>query len=287
MSISQNNSTVRRIHIPRDDTNRKIKFCSNEISTCKYNAFTFLPRFLYEQFRRYNNIFFLTIAVLQQIPDVSPTGRYTTAVPFVLILAVSALKEIFEDIKRRRADYKVNSFSTTLLENNSWTPREWREIRVGDVVRVDNDQLFPADMMLLASSEPQSMCYIETSNLDGETNLKIKQALPVTSSMTTLEKISDFKAIIECELPNRHVNEFTGNLIYQDNRIPFGIDQLLLRGARLKNTPWIFGAVVYTGHDAKLLMNSKTAPLKSATVDVKTKQSHYLPVFRITFISSC
>ncbi|VDM53665.1 unnamed protein product [Angiostrongylus costaricensis] len=261
-----------------------------DFSTCKYNAFSFLPRFLYEQFRRYNNIFFLTIVLLQQIPDVSPTGRYTTAVPFILILTVSAFKEIFEDIKRRRSDYKVNCFGTTVLENNSWKHREWREvfrqfwlrgfllcllicviqIRVGDVVRVDNDQLFPADLMLLASSEPQSMCYIETSNLDGETNLKIKQALSITSTMTTLEKISDFKANIECELPNRHVNEFSGNLVYQGSYFPFGIDQLLLRGARLKNTPWIFGAIIYTGHDAKLLMNSKTAPLKSATVDVKT-----------------
>ncbi|KAE9417253.1 hypothetical protein Angca_007598, partial [Angiostrongylus cantonensis] len=241
MSVGPDRSPIRRVHIPCDDVHQKPKFCSNEISTCKYNAFSFLPRFLYEQFRRYNNIFFLTIVLLQQIPDVSPTGRYTTAVPFILILIVSAFKEIFEDI-----------------------------VRVGDVVRVDNDQLFPADLMLLASSEPQSMCYIETSNLDGETNLKIKQALAITSTMTTLEKISDFKAKIECELPNRHVNEFSGNLVYQGSYFPFGIDQLLLRGARLKNTPWIFGAIIYTGHDAKLLMNSKTAPLKSATVDVKT-----------------
>uniref|UniRef100_A0A0K0DN76 Phospholipid-transporting ATPase n=1 Tax=Angiostrongylus cantonensis TaxID=6313 RepID=A0A0K0DN76_ANGCA len=290
MSVGPDRSPIRRVHIPCDDVHQKPKFCSNEISTCKYNAFSFLPRFLYEQFRRYNNIFFLTIVLLQQIPDVSPTGRYTTAVPFILILIVSAFKEIFEDIKRRRSDYKVNSFGTTVLENNSWKHREWREVlrrfwlrgfllcllicmvqvRVGDVVRVDNDQLFPADLMLLASSEPQSMCYIETSNLDGETNLKIKQALAITSTMTTLEKISDFKAKIECELPNRHVNEFSGNLVYQGSYFPFGIDQLLLRGARLKNTPWIFGAIIYTGHDAKLLMNSKTAPLKSATVDVKT-----------------
>ncbi|KJH47798.1 phospholipid-translocating P-type ATPase, flippase [Dictyocaulus viviparus] len=302
----RSHTSVRQIHISCHDARNKHKFCSNEIrcdyqdrisswilspifhcsSTCKYNGFSFLPRFLYEQFRRYNNIFFLTIAVLQQIPDVSPTGRYTTALPFILILSVSALKEIFEDIKRRRSDSKVNSFDTMVLENDGWSHREWREvlrksllfcfseiaiqIAVGDVVRVDNDQLFPADLMLLASSEPQSMCYIETSNLDGETNLKIKQALPITSSMTTLEKISNFEAYVECELPSRHVNEFSGNLIYQDESFPFGIDQLLLRGARLKNTSWIFGVAIYTGHDAKLLMNSKTAPLKNATVDLRT-----------------
>ncbi|VDL81336.1 unnamed protein product [Nippostrongylus brasiliensis] len=263
------NEAVRRVHISGSAPRQKTKFCSNRISTCKYNVLSFLPRFLYEQFRRYNNIFFLTIALLQQIPDVSPTGRYTTAVPFMLILAVSALKEIFEDVKRRRADHKVNSFPTQVLENSRWQLKPWRELRVGDLVRVDNDQLFPADLLLLTSSEPQGMCYIETSNLDGETNLKIKQSLPSTSQLTTLEKLTHLEGDIECELPSRHVNEFTGNLIIEEHH-PFGIDQLLLRGARLKNTSWIFGAVIYTGRDSKLMMNSKTAPLKSGTVDSKT-----------------
>uniref|UniRef100_A0A1I7XTK0 P-type phospholipid transporter n=1 Tax=Heterorhabditis bacteriophora TaxID=37862 RepID=A0A1I7XTK0_HETBA len=202
-------------------------------TTCKYNPLSFLPRFLYEQFRRYNNVFFLVIALLQQIPDVSPTGRYTTAVPFLIILSVSAIKEIFEDI-----------------------------IRVGDLLRIENNQLFPADLLLVASSEPQGMAYIETSNLDGETNLKIKQALESTSSITSLDKLSKFHAEIDCEPPSRHVNEFSGNLCFMGQQQHFGIDQLLLRGARLKNTSWIFGAIIYTGHDSRLLMNSKTAPLK-------------------------
>uniref|UniRef100_A0A8D0GB60 P-type ATPase N-terminal domain-containing protein n=1 Tax=Sphenodon punctatus TaxID=8508 RepID=A0A8D0GB60_SPHPU len=74
------------------------KFCNNHVSTAKYNIITFLPRFLYSQFRRAANAFFLFIALLQQIPDVSPTGRYTTLVPLLFILAVAAVKEIIEDI---------------------------------------------------------------------------------------------------------------------------------------------------------------------------------------------
>lgn len=62
-----------------------------------YSALSFVPSFLFEQFRRYSNCFFLFIALLQQIPDVSPTGRYTTLVPLIFILSVSALKEIIED----------------------------------------------------------------------------------------------------------------------------------------------------------------------------------------------
>lgn len=63
--------------------NGRHKFCSNRISTAKYNLISFLPKFLFEQFRRYSNIFFLFIALMQQIPNVSPTGRYTTLVPLI------------------------------------------------------------------------------------------------------------------------------------------------------------------------------------------------------------
>ncbi|PIC41418.1 hypothetical protein B9Z55_008841 [Caenorhabditis nigoni] len=253
------------------------RYCSNRISTCKYNGFSFLPRFLYEQFRRYNNIFFLAIALLQQIPDVSPTGRYTTAVPFLIILSVSALKEIFEDVKRRRSDNKVNAFPVEILVDGQWVEKQWKDVKVGDFIRVDNDSLFPADLLLLSSSEQQGMAYIETSNLDGETNLKIKQALDVTASMTSPENLASFQAEITCEPPSRHVNEFNGNIEINGQARHFGIDQLLLRGARLKNTAWIFGAVIYTGHDSKLLMNSKRAPLKSGTIDVQTN-------YRIIFL---
>ncbi|CAI5443943.1 unnamed protein product [Caenorhabditis angaria] len=250
---------------------------ANRISTCKYNLFSFLPRFLYEQFRRYNNVFFLVIALLQQIPDVSPTGRYTTAVPFLIILSVSALKEMFEDLKRRRSDHKVNGFAVEILVAGKWTKKEWRDVEVGEFIRVDNDSLFPADLLLISSSEQQGMAYIETSNLDGETNLKIKQALDITSPLTSPEQLARFQAEITCEPPSRHVNEFNGNIDVDGQARHFGIDQLLLRGARLKNTAWIFGAVIYTGHDSKLLMNSKRAPLKSGTIDVKTN-------YRIIFL---
>ncbi|CAJ0580954.1 unnamed protein product, partial [Mesorhabditis spiculigera] len=262
---------TRKIVINQDHQPQKCR--NNVISTCKYDALTFLPRFLYEQFRRYSNIFFLCIVLLQQINGISPTGRYTTLVPFVIILTVSALKEIFEDIKRRTSDTKVNNFPTHVLRNGSFTEIKWKEVRVGHIIRVDCDQLFPADLLIVASSEPQGMAYIETSNLDGETNLKIKQALDNTAKMTSSNSIQELTgARIECELPSRNVNEFSGNLIYKDDTRHFGMDQLLLRGARLKNTPWIYGAVIYSGHDSKLLMNSKSAPLKSGTIDRMTNR---------------
>uniref|UniRef100_A0A6Q2WXL2 Phospholipid-transporting ATPase n=1 Tax=Esox lucius TaxID=8010 RepID=A0A6Q2WXL2_ESOLU len=179
------------------------KFCTNHVSTAKYNMLTFLPRFLYSQFRRAANSFFLFIALLQQIPDVSPTGRWTTLVPLVLILLVAALKEIIEDLVR---------------------------------------PLF--NIPCVFHSEPMAMCYIETSNLDGETNLKIRQGLQVTADDRDVDSLSRLSG-----------------------PVPLGPEQILLRGARLRNTRWVHGMVVYTGHDTKLMQNSTRPPLKLSSVE--------------------
>ncbi|GFY73021.1 phospholipid-transporting ATPase IA [Trichonephila inaurata madagascariensis] len=247
---------------------QKQKFCINRISTAKYNVFSFLPKFLFEQFRRYSNIFFLFIALLQQIPNVSPTGRYTTAVPLIFILSISAIKEIAEDIKRHLADDSVNKAEVLGLRNGVWTQIRWTDVVVGDILKITSGHFFPADLVLLSSSEPHAMCYIETANLDGETNLKIRQGLPQTSSWLTPRDLGRLRGTLECEAPNRHLYEFTGNLrIAGKQTLPLGADQLLLRGAKLRNTNWVFGIVVYTGHETKLMMNSTTAPLKRSTVD--------------------
>ena len=103
------------------------KFRDNWVSTAKYSVVTFLPRFLYEQIRKAANAFFLFIALLQQIPDVSPTGRYTTLVPLLFILTVAGIKEIIEDYKRHKADSAVNKKKTVVLRNGMWQDIVWKE----------------------------------------------------------------------------------------------------------------------------------------------------------------
>jgi phospholipid-transporting ATPase len=65
--------------------------------------------------------------------------------------------------------------------------------------------------------------------------------------------------------------------------VPLGPDQLLLRGAKLRNTTWVFGAVVYTGVDSKLMQNSSKAPLKRSSID-KTTNKQILLLFAILLI---
>uniref|UniRef100_A0A1A8M422 Phospholipid-transporting ATPase n=2 Tax=Nothobranchius pienaari TaxID=704102 RepID=A0A1A8M422_9TELE len=244
------------------------KFCSNRVSTAKYNVLTFLPRFLYSQFRRAANAFFLFIALLQQIPDVSPTGRWTTLVPLLFILVVAAVKEIIEDLKRHNADNVVNKKECQVLRNGAWEIVHWEKVAVGEVVRAANGDHLPADLVILSSSEPQGMCYIETSNLDGETNLKIRQGLQVTSDIKEIDNLMHLSGRMECESPNRHLYEFVGNIrLDGHSTVPLGPDQILLRGAQLRNTQWVHGVVVYTGHDTKLMQNSTRPPLKLSNVE--------------------
>ncbi|XP_030002022.1 phospholipid-transporting ATPase IA isoform X6 [Sphaeramia orbicularis] len=244
------------------------KFCSNRVSTAKYNVLTFLPRFLYSQFRRAANAFFLFIALLQQIPDVSPTGRWTTLVPLLFILVVAAVKEVIEDLKRHNADNVVNKKECQVLRNGAWEIVHWEKVAVGEVVRAANGDHLPADLVILSSSEPQGMCYIETSNLDGETNLKIRQGLQMTADIKDIDSLMRLSGRMECESPNRHLYEFVGNIrLDGHSTVPLGPDQILLRGAQLRNTQWVHGVVVYTGHDTKLMQNSTRPPLKLSNVE--------------------
>uniref|UniRef100_A0A8C3NXP4 Phospholipid-transporting ATPase n=1 Tax=Cyanoderma ruficeps TaxID=181631 RepID=A0A8C3NXP4_9PASS len=221
---------------------QQTKFRDNWVSTAKYSVVTFLPRFLYEQIRKAANAFFLFIALLQQIPDVSPTGRYTTLVPLLFILTVAGIKEIIEDYKRHKADSAVNKKKTV------------------------------------------AMCYIETANLDGETNLKIRQGLSQTASLQSREELMKVSGRIECEGPNRHLYDFTGNLRLDGHSpVPVGPDQILLRGAQLRNTQWVLGIVVYTGHDTKLMQNSTKAPLKRSNVE-KVTNMQILVLFCILLV---
>uniref|UniRef100_A0A8B9NR05 Phospholipid-transporting ATPase n=1 Tax=Accipiter nisus TaxID=211598 RepID=A0A8B9NR05_9AVES len=249
-------------------------------STAKYSVVTFLPRFLYEQIRKAANAFFLFIALLQQIPDVSPTGRYTTLVPLLFILTVAGIKEIIED-------YVSMIMGKTVLKtkvNGMWQNIMWKEVAVGDIVKVTNGQHLPADMIIISSSEPQAMCYIETANLDGETNLKIRQGLSQTASLQSREELMKVSGRIECEGPNRHLYDFTGNLrLDGQSPVPVGPDQILLRGAQLRNTQWVLGIVVYTGHDTKLMQNSTKAPLKRSNVE-KVTNMQILVLFCILLV---
>ncbi|XP_034740277.1 phospholipid-transporting ATPase IA isoform X4 [Etheostoma cragini] len=181
---------------------------------------------------------------------------------------VAAVKEFIEDLKRHNADSVVNKKECQVLRNGAWEIVHWEKVAVGEVVRAANGDHLPADLVILSSSEPQGMCYIETSNLDGETNLKIRQGLQITADIKDIDSLMRLSGRMECESPNRHLYEFVGNIrLDGHSTMPLGPDQILLRGAQLRNTQWVHGVVVYTGHDTKLMQNSTRPPLKLSNVE--------------------
>lgn len=263
----------RIIYLNNPPANATNKYVDNHISTAKYNIATFLPKFLFEQFSKVANIFFLFTAALQQIPGLSPTNRYTTIAPLLVVLLVSAGKELAEDYKRRQADKNLNMSKARVLRGSDFIETKWINVAVGDIIRVQSEEPFPADLVLLASSEPEGLCYIETANLDGETNLKIKQGLPETSTMVSPAELARLGGRIKSEQPNSSLYTYEATITMQtgggEKELPLNPEQLLLRGATLRNTPWVHGVVVFTGHETKLMRNATAAPIKRTKVERK------------------
>ncbi|XP_014552077.1 hypothetical protein COCVIDRAFT_111210 [Bipolaris victoriae FI3] len=261
----------RIIHLNNPPANLANKYVDNHISTSKYNIVTFLPKFLYEQFSKYANLFFLFTAILQQIPGISPTSRYTTIVPLCIVLFVSAVKEYIEDYRRKQSDSELNNSKAQVLKGSTFVDTKWVNVAVGDIVRVESEQPFPTDLVLLASSEPEGLCYIETANLDGETNLKIKQAIPETADFVSPAELARLGGRIRSEQPNSSLYTYEATLTIAagggEKELPLAPDQLLLRGATLRNTPWIHGVVVFTGHETKLMRNATATPIKTTAVE--------------------
>lgn len=166
---------------------------------------------------------------------------------------------------------------------------EWKDLRVGDVVKVEKDEFFPADLLLLSSSYEDAICYVETMILDGETNLKMKQALEVTSGLHEDSKVRDFTATVKCEDPNANLYSFVGAMEFEEKQHPLSPQQLLLRDSKLRNTEYVYGVVVFTGHDTKLIQNSTDPPSKRSKIEKKMDKVIYFMfcvLFLLAFVGS-
>uniref|UniRef100_A0A8D2ME39 Phospholipid-transporting ATPase n=1 Tax=Zonotrichia albicollis TaxID=44394 RepID=A0A8D2ME39_ZONAL len=240
----------------------------NAIKTYKYNPITFLPLNLFEQFKRAANFYFLVLLILQAIPEISTLSWYTTLVPLLLVLGITAVKDLVDDIARHRMDNEVNNRTCDVIKDGRFVSTKWKDIKVGDVVRLKKNTFVPADILLLSSSEPNSLCYVETAELDGETNLKFKMALEVTHRHLQEESaLADFDGLVECEEPNNRLDKFTGMLSWRDSLYPLDADKILLRGCKIRNTDFCHGMVIFAGADTKIMRNSGRTRFKRTKID--------------------
>ncbi|KAG4170818.1 hypothetical protein ERO13_A12G173600v2 [Gossypium hirsutum] len=258
-------------------------YSDNYVSTTKYTIATFLPKSLFEQFRRVANFFFLVTGILS-FTAIAPYSALSAIVPLIIVIGATMIKEGVEDWRRQQQDIEVNNRKVKVHQGDgNFHHTEWKNLRVGDIVKVEKDEFFPTDLILLASSYEDAVCYVETMNLDGETNLKLKQALEVTSSLHDDYNFRDFKAIVKCEDPNANLYSFVGTMEFEEQQHPLSPQQLLLRDSKLRNTDYIYGAVVFTGHDTKVMQNATDPPSKRSKIEKTMDRVIYL-MFFIVFI---
>ena len=260
---------------------RGSKYINNKIDTTKYNIITFLPKALILQFVRLANIYFLFSAILNCIPQISPLSPATAVVPIIIVLSVSIIREGIEDYNRAKLDKEQNNELTSSYNNGNWENTTSGKLHLGEIVEVLQEEPFPADLILLDSELPEGICYIETGTLDGEKTLKQKESPKETKGKFNDNeekvKVFELEGKIIADYPNPELYQLNGKMHLkfktmnttreEEYNIPLDAKQLLLKGAKLKNTRWILGIVLYTGHNCKIMKNAKEPKTKFSSVE--------------------
>ncbi|XP_071887941.1 phospholipid-transporting ATPase IH isoform X3 [Anas platyrhynchos] len=247
------------------------RFPDNRIVSSKYTFWNFIPKNLFEQFRRIANFYFLIIFLVQLIID-TPTSPVTSGLPLLFVITVTAIKQGYEDWLRHKADNAMNQCPVHFIQHGKLVRKQSRKLRVGDIVMVKEDETFPCDLIFLSSSREDGTCFVTTASLDGESSHKTHYAVQDTKAFHSEEEIDALHATIECEQPQPDLYKFVGRInIYHDSNEPtarpLGSENLLLRGATLKNTEKIFGVAIYTGMETKMALNYQSKSQKRSAVE--------------------
>ncbi|KAI0486585.1 hypothetical protein KFK09_029333 [Dendrobium nobile] len=197
---------------------KSLHYPSNYISTTKYNIITFLPKAIFEQFRRVANLYFLLAAVLSLTP-IAPFSAVSMIAPLAFVVGLSMAKEAVEDWRRFMQDMKVNKRKVSIHKGDgNFCYKKWHKI------------------------------FVEFGWGD---KFEVKRALDVTLHFDEDKIFKDFYATIRCEDPNPSLYTFVGNLEYEKQVCSLDPNQILLRDSKLRNTSYIYGVVIFTGHDSK------------------------------------
>ncbi|XP_069057774.1 phospholipid-transporting ATPase VD isoform X2 [Pleurodeles waltl] len=243
---------------------------NNRIRTTKYTLLNFIPRNLFEQFHRVANLYFLFLVVLNWVPVVEAFQKEITMIPLLVVLTIIAIKDGLEDYRKYMVDKQINNMLTKVYSrrDKKYVAKPWKNVNVGDFIRLHCDEIIPADMVLLYSTDPDGICHIETSSLDGETNLKQRQVAKGFSEQESQVDPEKFGSRIECESPNNELNRFKGFLEHPNKeRVGLSKENLLLRGCVVRNTEAVVGIVVYAGHETKAMLNNSGPRYKRSKLE--------------------
>ena len=173
-----------------------------------------------------SNIYFLIIAILQCYKEISNAdGRPVILLPLIVVVLINGIKDFYEDLKRKKSDDEENNRNILIYNPliDQFEKKKWKDIIKGNIIKVNNNEFFPADCILINSSDKNHNCFVETKNLDGETNLKFKKSIKkfveLTSNINNINLLQNIKGELVTKQPNEYIYEFNGYFSFDDEII--------------------------------------------------------------------
>lgn len=219
-------------HFQHYHAQQQNQYGTNKIKTSSYTWYNFIFLNLAIQFRRYYNIYFLIAAILGLFPSISPLNPIANVIPLLIVVVLTCLKDGYADIKKHRADRVLNNHNVVICREGTWQNVKSKDVRVGDLMIINRDEKVMADCVLLKISKEDDVkneggCFIETSDLDGESNIKRKEVHPLIrehlykkrklnfpnyngSFAADQELLASFDGMVDCEPPNDSIHSFMG-----------------------------------------------------------------------------
>ncbi|KAI9007524.1 putative NEO1-P-type ATPase [Phycomyces nitens] len=265
-------STAYPLHVTT--ARQKKKYTPNIVINQKYNMFTFLPLVLYEQFVVFFNLYFLLVALSQFVPALKIGYIVTYFGPLSFVLLVTISKEAMDDYQRYKRDKEANSQIYQRLAPSGPQTIPSSKICVGDLIIVRKDQRIPADMILLRTTEETGACFIRTDQLDGETDWKLRLAVPSTQRLLTDNELMDMEGTVNADAPHKDIHSFMGTFTHFDKVAmaerteSLGVENTLWSNTVLASGSAI-GFVVYTGKDTRAVMNTNHPKTKVGLIDIE------------------
>ena len=266
------------------DKSYNITHWSNKVENHKYNMLLFLPTVIYNQFKQFGNFFYLVMAISQFIPDIKVGFLFAYVSPLCVVVIVSLLKELIDDVNRRIQDLKTNSTKVTTIQfiknkKNKNSLKELKKIKksysnlkIGDIIELNKDEKVPADIIVLKTfnESEDSNTFIRTDQLDGETDWKLRKAPGITQKLNEAQ-ILELNGFINYEPPSKFIYNFEGFISIKNSE-----GNIIKEALGLENTMWestilatqkIIGIVIYTGKETRARMNSSMPKIKLGIVD--------------------
>ena len=240
------------------------EFVGNKLELWRYNFLTYVPRNLFEQFKRISNIWFLLISIFQLIPySLNPTDSWTTIAPLAFLILISLATDAYSDYKLNKKLQKFNRCTYECWTGENYSPIRSEDILVGQFIKVEEDQVVPADMILVGTQGNQPV-FLDMTGLIGVGTLKVKKPVEKLSKKASIVDgdflgIYKIKGVVKVSEPHSNYLNFRGRIKLESNPSALNIStqNVLFSGGILKGAREVVGMVIYCGAESKKLLNTE------------------------------